>query len=60
MPNGLKSNMKLFVDNTPSFCNVKDKNDNVKDLTRDLSLIPKWAFKWKKLFNLDPNKAAKK
>ena len=52
--------MKLLVDNTSSFCNVKDKNDNVKDLTHDLSLISKWAFRLKKLFNPDPTEASQK
>ena len=45
MPNGLKSNVKLFADDTSIFSTVKNKNGSAKDLTHDLSLISKWAFK---------------
>ena len=58
MPNGLKSNVKLFEDNTSIFSIVSNKTDSAKDLTHDLSLISKWAFKWKMLFNPDPIKPA--
>ena len=58
MPEGLKSNVKLFADDTSIFSIVKNKNDSVKDLTHHLSLISKWAFKWKMLFNPDPTKHA--
>ena len=54
MPDGLKSSVKLFADDTSIFGIVKNKNDSAKDLTHDLSLISKWAFQWKMLFNLDP------
>ena len=46
MTDDLKSNVKLFEDNIPI----------AKDLTHDLSLISKWAFKWKMLFNPEPTK----
>ena len=58
MPDGLKSKIKLFADDTSIFSIFNDKNDNVKDLTHDLSLISKCAFQWKMLFNSDPNKPA--
>ena len=58
MPDGLKSKIKLFSDDTSIFSIFKDKNDNAKDLTHDLSLISIWAFQWKMLFNPDPNKPA--
>ena len=58
MPDGLKSNVKLFLDDTSIFSIVKNKNDSAKDLTHDLSLISKLALKWKILFNSDPTKPA--
>ena len=58
MPDGLKSNVKLFADNTSIFSIVKNKSDSAKDLSHDLSLISKWAFKGKMLFNLNPTKLA--
>ena len=44
MPNGLKSNVKLFAGDTSIFSIIKNKNNSAKDLTHDLSLISKWAF----------------
>ena len=58
MPNGLKSNVKLFGDDTSIFSIAKNKNDSAKDLTHDLSLISKWAFKWRMFFNPDSTKPA--
>ena len=58
MPDSVRSNVKLFADDTSIFRIVKNKDDSVKDLTHDLSLISKWAFKWKMLFNPDPTKHA--
>ena len=57
MPNGLKSNVKQFADNTSNFTIVKKKM-TAKDLNHDLSLISKWTFKWKMLFNPEPTKPA--
>ena len=36
MPNGLKSNVKLFADNKSIFSIVINKTDGAKDLTHDL------------------------
>ena len=58
LPNELKSNAKLFADDTPLFTIVKDENESAKILNNDLSLISKWAFNWKMLFNPDPSKQA--
>ena len=58
LPNGLKINAKLFADDTSLFTFVKDKNESVKALINYLSLISKWAFKWKMLLNPDPHKPA--
>ena len=58
LPNGLKSNAKLFADDTSLFTIVKDKNESTNVLNNDLSLISKWAYDWKMLFNPDPKKPA--
>ena len=56
LPNGLKSNAKLFADDTSLFTIVKDKNESADVLNNDLLLISKWAYDWKMLFNPDPMK----
>ena len=56
MPDDLKSNLKLIADDTSIFSTAKNKNDSAKDLTFGLSLISKWVFNWKMLFNSDPTK----
>ena len=59
LPNKLKSNAKnLFADDTSLFTIVKDKQESADVLNNDLSLIFKWTFNWKMLFNPDTNKAA--
>ena len=58
LPNGLKSNAKLFADDTALFTIVKDKNEGANILNDDLQLISDWAYKWKMLFNQDPKKPA--
>ena len=58
MPNELKSNAKLFADDTPLFTIVKDKQESADVLSTDLSLISKWTFNWEILFNSDTNKPA--
>ena len=58
LPNELKSNAKLFADDTPLFTIVKDKQESADVVNNDLSLISKWAFNWKMLFNPDTNKPA--
>ena len=56
LPDGLKSNAKLFADDTSLFTIVKDKNESANILNDDLQLISSWAYKWKMLFNPDPKK----
>ena len=46
LPNELKSNVKLFADDTSLFTIVKDKNESCNTLNNDLMLIPKWAYNW--------------
>ena len=58
LPNELKSNAKLFADDTSLFTIVKDENESANVLNNDLLLISKWAFNWKMLFNPDANKPA--
>ena len=58
LPDGLKSNTKLFADDTSLFIIVKYKNESVNSLNDDLQLISSWAYKWKMLFNPDPKKPA--
>ena len=53
LPNRLKSDAKLFADDTSLFTIVKDKNESSNALNNDLSLISKCAFNWKMLFNPD-------
>ena len=58
LPNGLKSNAKLFADDTSLFTIVKGKNESANILNGDLQLISNWAYKWKMLFNPNPKKTA--
>ena len=58
LPNKLKSNAKLFADDTSLFTIVKDENESANVLNNDLSLISEWVFNWKMLFNPDPTKPA--
>ena len=57
LPDGLKSNVKLFADDTSLFSVVKNKEESASDLTNDLDMISKWAYNWKMSFNPDPNKS---
>ena len=58
LPDGLKSNAKLFADDTSLFSVVKNKEESASDLTNDLDMISKWAYNWKMSFNPDPGKPA--
>ena len=58
LPDGLKSNVKLFADDTSLFSVVKNKEESASDLTNDLDMISKWAYNWKMSFNPDPGKPA--
>ena len=58
LPDGLKSNAKLFADDTSLFTIVKDKNESAIILNDDLQLISSWAYKREMLFNPDPKKPA--
>ena len=58
LPNELKSNAKLFADNTSLFTVVKDKNESGNIFNNDLQSISRRAYKWKMFFNPDPKKPA--
>ena len=56
--NGLKSNPKLFADDTSLFSVIHDINSSQIDLNEDLDEINNWAYQWKMSFNPDPSKKA--
>ena len=56
LPNELRSNAKIFADDTSLFTIVKDKNKSANVLNNNLLLILQEAFNWKMLFNPDPSK----
>ena len=46
LPIELKSNAKLFADDTSLFTIVKNKNKSANILNNDLLLISTWAYIW--------------
>ena len=60
MPYGLKSNVKLFTDDTSLFSVVKNKEASASDLTNDFDTFSKWAYNCKMSFNRDPKKNPRK
>ena len=58
LSNGLKSECKLFADDTSLFSVVHDISTSASDINNDLTLISNWAFQWKMSFNPDPSKQA--
>ena len=44
LPDGLSSNVKLFVDDTSLFSVVHDIHSSASDLNKDLKTINEWAF----------------
>ena len=58
LPDGLKSECKLFADDTSLFSVVHDIGISASDMNIDLMLISNWAFQWKMSFNPDPSKQA--
>ena len=57
LPGELKSNAKLFANDTSLFATVKDKNESANVISDDLLLISKWAFNWKMFFNPNPSRS---
>ena len=58
LPNGLKSECKLFADETSLFPVAHDLNTSASDINSDLKLISDWAFQWKMSFDTNPSKQA--
>ena len=58
LPLGLKSNVKMFADDTSLFSIVKNPVESSQDLNHDLKLINSWEHQWKMSFNPDPSKQA--
>ena len=54
----IKSNIKLFADDTMLFSTVKDPAIFANNLNHDLDIIQPWAYQWKMEFNPDPTKPA--
>ena len=60
LPNDLKSECKLFADDTSLFSVAHDVDTSASDISKDLKLIRDWALQWKMSFNPDPSKQAQK
>ena len=58
LPERLKTDAKLFADDTSLFSTVIDIDKTSDNLNNDLSVIREWAYLWKMSFNPDPNKQA--
>ena len=56
MSDNLKSNCKIFADDTSLFYKVFDKHVSHATLKKYLELINNWAFQWQMQFNPDRNK----
>ena len=54
----IKSNIKIFADDTMLFSIVNDPHISASELNHDLDVINKWAYQWKLEFNPDPLKQA--
>ena len=50
LPNGLKSNVKLFASDTSLFSVVYNITDSANLLNSDLSKTNEWALQWKMSF----------
>ena len=58
LSNGLKTNPKLFTDDTSLFSVIHDVNSSQIDLNEDLDKTDNWACQRKMSFNPDPSKKA--
>ena len=56
LSNGLKSNPKLFANDTSLVSVIHDVNSSQIDLNENLDKINNWAYQWKLSFNPDPSK----
>ena len=58
LPNGLKSNVKLFANDTSLFSVIYNITESASVLNSDLSKTDEWALQWKMSFYSDPTKQA--
>ena len=58
LTNNLKSNVKLFADDTSLFSEICDPLETANVLNNDLKKIRKWGEQWKIVFNPDPTRQA--
>ena len=58
LTDNIKSNMKLFADDSFLFARVTNVNTTHEKIVSDLDTITKWANKWKMKFNPDITKQA--
>ena len=54
----IKSNVKFFADDTMLYSVVKDQAQTASELNHDLSVIQRWEYQWKMVFDPDPTKQA--
>ena len=54
----IKSNVKIFADDTMLFSVVNNPAISANELNYDLKVISQWAYQWKTNFNPDLNKQA--
>ena len=58
LPSGIKSNVKIFADDTSLFSKVTNFATSATMLNSDMVTVSNWAKKWKMSFNPDPTKQA--
>ena len=58
MPQGLRWNVKLFVNNTLIFSTITSPAVLSSNLNEDLLKTTQWAYQWKMSLNLDITKHA--
>ena len=58
LPQGLHSDVKLFIEDTSLFSVIYDVDASSATLNNDLAKIQEWAFNWKMSFYPDRNKQA--
>ena len=53
---GMKSDARIFADDTSLFVIVDDPVSAHETLSHDLGLVQDWAYQWRVSFNPDPSK----
>ena len=52
----VRSDIKLFADDTSILSVVKDKDEAIETLNQDLERVRLWVWQWKMQFNCDKQK----